>query len=351
MVEFPEPNDEENDDDENFEHHRVICDPKQTLIRIDKFLFDRIPNISRSKISNAAKNGNVLVNGEQVKQNYKVKPGDEISIVFPHPKRESELIAENIPLNIVYEDDDLVVVNKPVGMVVHPGYANFTGTLVNALLYHFENLPKNKKSEGAYPGLIHRIDKDTTGLLVIGKTEKALSNLALQFFNRTIDRRYFAIVWGDPEEDSGTIESYIARSKNDRRVMAAYEDGDTGKYAITHYKVLERLGYVAMVECKLDTGRTHQIRVHMKHIGHTLFGDERYGGNKILKGTTFTKYKQFVENNLKMLPRQALHAKTLAFTHPTTGKWMQFDSEIPEDMQQVMERWRNYSKTTGFTES
>ncbi|MEZ4720745.1 MAG: RluA family pseudouridine synthase [Flavobacteriales bacterium] len=335
---------EEDDQEEIYEHFNIVADDGQAVLRIDKFLFDRLPNASRNKIAAAAKNGNVLVNGQEVKQNYKVKPGDQISIVFPHPKRDLELIPQNIPINILYEDDDVVVVDKPANFVVHPGHGNYTGTLVNALIYHFQNLPKNPKSETAWPGLAHRIDKDTTGLLVVAKTEDALTKLAHMFFHRTIDRHYIALVWGDIESDSGTIEGNIARSKNDRKQMAVYPEGDQGKHAVTHYEVLERLGYVTLVRCKLDTGRTHQIRVHMKHIGHPIFGDKRYGGDKIVKGTTFTKYRQFIDNCFAILPRQALHAQTLGFKHPSTGEFMMFESPIPDDMTQVLEKWRTYAK-------
>jgi len=340
--------DGDDDSDESFEHFQVTADPGQAPLRVDKFLIDRIPHISRSKISTAAKNGNVVVNGESVKQNYKVKPNDEISLVFPHPKHELKLIPQEIELDIVYEDDDLVVVNKPAGFVVHPGHGNYSGTLVNALLHHFGNLPKNAKSEVAYPGLVHRIDKDTTGLLVIAKKEDVLTNLAAQFFNRTTQRFYYALVWGNVEEEAGTITGNIGRSHSDRKQMTVYPDGEEGKHAVTHYEVLERLGYVTLVKCKLDTGRTHQIRAHMKHIGHTLFGDIRYGGNKILKGTTFSKYRQFVENCFQILPRQALHAKTLGFTHPKTGKWMEFECPLPEDMEMVLDKWRVYVKAKSF---
>ncbi|GAB4376954.1 MAG: RluA family pseudouridine synthase [Salibacteraceae bacterium] len=331
------------EDQDAFEHFRFVADGGQSIIRIDKFLFDRLPNASRSKISEAARNGNVLVNGKPVKQNYKVKPGDEISIVFPEPKRDLELIAEDIPLNIVYEDDHLVVIDKPANFVVHPGHGNYTGTLVNALLHHFGKLPKNKSSETAFPGLVHRIDKDTTGLLVIAKSETALNKLASAFFQRKIERNYLALVWGDVEDDSGTIVGNIGRSEQDRMQMAVYPpDSDKGKPAVTHYKVLERLGYVTLVSCKLETGRTHQIRAHMKHIGHPLFGDVRYGGNRIVKGTTFSKYKQFISNCFEILPRQALHAHTLGFEHPATGKWLTFESPLPDDIQRVVEKWRNY---------
>lgn len=337
----------DDEQDDIYEHFHVVADDGQAVLRIDKFLFDRLPNASRSKISDAARNGNVLVNKQKVKPNYKVKPGDEISIVFAHPKRELELIPQDIPLNIVFEDDELVLINKQPDFVVHPGHGNYSGTLVNALLYHFQNLPKNPTSEEAYPGLVHRIDKDTTGLLLVAKTELALNRMAAHFFNRTIDRHYVALVWGDLEEEKGTIEGHIARSKNDRKQMAVYPDGDHGKHAVTHYEVLERLGYVTLVRCKLETGRTHQIRVHMKHIGHPIFGDPRYGGDRIVKGTTFSKYRQFIDNCFQILPRQALHAQTIGFEHPTTGEWMHFSSEIPDDMQQVLEKWRTYVKAKG----
>ncbi|GAB5538731.1 MAG: RluA family pseudouridine synthase [Salibacteraceae bacterium] len=337
----------ERDEDEDalYEHFKIIADEGQTVTRIDKFLFDRLPNASRNKIAIAARNGNVLVNGEEVKPNYKIKPLDEVSIVFPHPKRELELIPQDIPLNILYEDDHIMVINKPTNMVVHPGHGNFDGTLVNALLFHFDQLPKNPNSDTAYPGLVHRIDKDTTGLLLITKTEIALTKLSAHFFNRTIDRYYAAIVWGDLEEDTGTVSGHIGRSPSDRKRMAVYEDGEYGKHAVTHYTVLERLGYVTLIQCKLDTGRTHQIRAHMKHIGHPIFGDKKYGGDRIVKGTTFSKYKQFIENCFTILPRQALHAQTIGFEHPHTGEFMNFKSELPDDMQLVLEKWRAYTKS------
>ncbi|MDP4686150.1 MAG: RluA family pseudouridine synthase [Salibacteraceae bacterium] len=336
---------EDEQEEEIFEHHKLIADSGQSPLRVDKFLIDKIPNISRSKLAVAAKNGNILVNGEVVKQNYKVKPHDEISLVYAHPKRELELIPQDIPLNILYEDDYVTVVNKPSNMVVHPGHGNYSGTLVNALIFHYGQLPKNPTSEEAFPGLVHRIDKDTTGLLVIAKTEDALNKLAAQFYNRTIDRHYYAIVWGDVAEDKGTVTGNIARSNNDRKQMAVFEDETIGKHAVTHYEVLERLGYVTLVKCKLDTGRTHQIRVHMKYIGHPLFGDVRYGGNRIIKGTTFTKYRQFIDNCFNILPRQALHAKSLGFIHPATGEYVYFESELPSDMVEVLEKWRTYSKS------
>ncbi len=328
-------------EDELFEHYNIIVDKGQALLRIDKFLSDRLPNSSRNKIQQAANSGNVMVNKIVVKPNYKVKPYDEISIVLPYPPRETELVPENIPLNIVYEDDEVLVLNKPSEMVVHPGYGNFSGTLVNALIYHFQNLPNAVGNEGR-PGLVHRLDKNTTGIMVIAKTEHALSHLSKQFFDRTSDRRYQALVWGDLKEDEGTIEGNIWRSHKNRKIMDVFPDGEIGKTAITNYKVLKRFGYLTLVEYKLDTGRTHQIRVHSKWIGHPLFGDHEYGGDKVLKGTTFSKYKQFVENCFQILPRQALHAKSLAFTHPKTGEWMQFDSELPKDMQTVIEKWERY---------
>ena len=339
------PGDDDQDEEDNFEHFKVIADPGQAPLRVDKFLIDRIPQLSRSRISVAAKNGNVVVNGVSVKQNYRMKPNDSVSLVFSHPKREIELIPQDIPLEIIYEDDYLLVINKPANFVVHPGHGNYSGTLVNALLFHFGKLPKNKKSEIAYPGLVHRIDKDTTGLLVIAKQEETLTNLAAQFFDRTTARYYYALVWGDVSDEEGTIVGNIGRSHHDRKQMTVYPNGEEGKRAVTHYKVLERLGYVTLIRCKLDTGRTHQIRAHLKYIGHTLFGDERYAGNKILKGTTFTKYKQFVENCFQILPRQALHAKTLGFTHPVTQKWMEFECDLPQDMVEVLDKWRTYVKS------
>ncbi len=327
--------------DELFEHHNIIADKGQAIIRIDKFLTDKLANSSRNKIQQAAADGNIMVNGQVVKTNYKVKPDDEISIQLPYPPRETEILPENIPLDIVYEDDSLLVINKPSEMVVHPGYGNWEGTLVNALIYHFQNLPEAVGNEGR-PGLVHRLDKNTTGIMVIAKTERALTHLSKQFFDRTSDRRYQALVWGDVKEDEGRIEGNIWRSHKNRKVMDVFPDGDIGKTAITNYKVLKRYGYVTLVEYKLDTGRTHQIRIHSKWIGHPLFNDPEYGGDRVLKGTTFTKYKQFVENCFQLLPRQALHAKTLAFTHPVTKEWMEFDSELPQDMQQVLEKWDRY---------
>ena len=332
---------EESEDGALFEHYNLVVDPGQTLLRIDKFLSDRLKNATRSRLQAAADNGNILVNKQPVKSSYKVKPGDEISIVMDYPRRELKIIPEDIPLNIVYEDDELLVINKPAGMVVHPGHGNYSGTLVNALAYHFNALPLFN-SDDPRPGLVHRIDKNTSGLLVVAKTMEAKVSLSLQFFEKTTKRRYVALVWGDLENNEGTITGNIGRSLKNRQVFTVFPDGDYGKHAVTHYKVIERLGYVNLVECRLETGRTHQIRVHMKHIGHPLFNDDNYGGDQILRGTTFTKYKQFVSNCFAMIPRQALHAQMLGFVHPTTGKEMMFESELPEDLSNVIVKWRNY---------
>lgn len=329
-------------EEELFEHHNFTSDPGQELIRIDKFLMDRMANTSRNRIQNAAKSGCILVNGTVVKQNYRVKPKDSISIVLPFPVRNLELIAEDIPLDVIYEDDELVVVNKQDDMVVHPGYGNYTGTLVNALVYHFDNLPHRSQDYFGRPGLVHRLDKHTTGVMIVAKTENALNHLAKQFFDRTTERRYWALVWGDISED-GTVTGNIGRSLKNRKMMTVFPEGDHGKHAVTHYKVLERFGLVTLIECKLETGRTHQIRTHLKHIGHPLFHDLEYGGDIILKGTTHTKYKQFVENCFSLLKGQALHAKTLGFVHPTTNKFLQFDSELPAGFQEVLNKWRTYT--------
>lgn len=329
-------------EDELFEHFRFEVPKGQLLLRIDKFLMNLIQNATRNKIQNAATNGDIYVNDVAVKSNYKVKPFDVVTIMLTHPPYENRIDPEDIPLNIVYEDDALLLINKPPGLVVHPGHGNYTGTLVNALAFHFQNLPMNSSER---PGLVHRIDKDTSGLLVIAKTEAAMTHLAKQFEAKTSEREYVALVWGNVKEEQGTIEGNIARHVKDRMQMAVFANPEVGKPAVTHYKVLERFGYVTLISCILETGRTHQIRVHLKHIGHTLFNDERYGGNLILKGTTFTKYKQFIDNCFKILPRQALHAKTLGFVHPTTGKMMRFDTELPLDMQELIEKWRNYSKS------
>ncbi|MDD3960980.1 MAG: RluA family pseudouridine synthase [Bacteroidales bacterium] len=342
QAEFEAPEniaEEENDDtQELFEHFRFSVDKGQSLLRIDKFLFARIENASRNKIQLAAKEQCIVVNGVPVKANYKVKPNDTISVLMTYPPREIEIIAQDIPLAIVYEDTDLLIVNKQPGMVVHPAYGNYTGTLVNALTFHFQ-----KTSPASAPFLVHRIDKDTSGIMIVAKNELAQTRLAKQFFDHTITRKYAALVWGDFEEEEGTITGHLGRSKKDRKVVTVYPEGDYGKHAVTHYRVLERFGYVTLVECQLETGRTHQIRAHMRYIGHPLFNDQTYGGDTILKGTTFTKYKQFVANCFGLLPRQALHAKTLGFKHPGTNEKMFFDSKIPDDMNQTLEKWRTYT--------
>ena len=324
-----------------FEHFSFLVDKGQAPLRIDKYLMNFVENATRTKIQAAAKNGSIKVNGIIVKSNYKVKPHDDIRVLFEYPPHENLLIAENIELDIVYEDDDLVVVNKPAGMVVHPGHGNYSGTLINALIFHFENLPKNSSNR---PGLVHRLDKDTSGLLVIAKNYESMVHLSNQFAEKTSKREYVALVWGNVKDNSGKIDNYIGRNPKNRLQNIVLDDDkiENGKRAITNYEVLSRLNYVSLVKCTLETGRTHQIRVHMKHIGHTLFNDERYGGDSILKGTTFTKYKQFVENCFKLLPRQALHAKTLGFIHPKSGKLMQFNSELPKDFLSCVEKWENY---------
>ena len=310
------------------------------FVILSKFLMNFIENATRNKIQQAVRAGNVLVNENVVKPNYKVKSGDQVRVVLAHPPHENLLVAEEMPLDILFEDEEVIVLNKPAGVVVHPGHGNYSGTLVNGLIHHIENLPTNSNER---PGLVHRIDKDTSGLLVVAKTEFAMANLANQFFERTTERLYYALVWGNFDEEEGTIEGHIGRSFKNRLQMDVFPEGDFGKPAVTHYRVIERFNYVTLVECKLETGRTHQIRAHFKHIGHTLFNDERYGGNLVLKGTTFSKYKQFVENCFSILPRQALHAKTLGFMHPTKKEFLRFDSEIPDDMQLCLEKWRNYT--------
>ena len=324
-----------------YEHFSFQVDKGQTPLRIDKYLMNFVENATRTKIQAAAKNGSIKVNGVRVKSNYKVKPLDDIRVLFEYPPHENLLIAENIDLDIVYEDDDLLVVNKPAGMVVHPGHGNYSGTLINALIYHFENLPKNSSNR---PGLVHRLDKDTSGLLVIAKNDESMFHLSNQFAEKKSKREYIAMVWGNVKDDRGRINNYIGRNPKNRLQNIVLDDDkiENGKKAITNYEVLSRMNYVSLLKCTLETGRTHQIRVHMKHIGHTLFNDERYGGNSILKGTTFTKYKQFVENCFKLLPRQALHAKTLGFKHPKNGKFMQFNSELPADFKSCIEKWENY---------
>lgn len=335
-----ETNNQEIENEDLYEHYKFVASEGQEPLRVDKFLMNFIENATRNKIQQAAKSGTIFVNEIPVKQNHKVKPRDVVRILLSHPPAEQLLIAEALPIDIIYEDDAVIVVNKKAGMVVHPGHGNYSGTLVNGLIHHIENLPTNSNER---PGLVHRIDKDTSGLLVVAKTEAALANLSKQFFDRTTERLYYALVWGNIEEDEGRIEGSIGRSLKNRLQMDVFPEGDFGKPAVTHFKVIDRFMYVTLVQCKLETGRTHQIRAHFKHIGHTLFNDERYGGNDILKGTTFTKYKQFVQNCFKTLPRQALHAKTLGFTHPTTGEFMRFNSEIPEDISACLEKWRTYT--------
>ncbi len=327
---------------ELYEHYRFTVDKGQAPLRIDKYLFAKLADASRNRIQNAAKAGNILANDQPVKPNYKVRPLDIITIVLAYPPRDTDIYPEDIPLNVVYEDQDILVINKEAGMVVHPGHGNFSGTLLNALVYYFQNTLENIAID-AKPYLAHRIDKDTTGILLIAKNELAQSKLAKQFFDHTIDRTYHALVWGDVRDNEGAITGNIARSGRDRTVMAIYDDEEVGRHAVTHYRVLERFGYVTMVECRLETGRTHQIRAHFKHIGHPLFNDAKYGGDEILRGTTFTKYKQFIQNCFNLIPRQALHAKSLGFIHPSSRNPMIFDSELPDDFQAVLEKWRRYS--------
>lgn len=330
-----------------FERHEIVADNKQSLIRLDKFLMDRLANRSRNKVQNAIRAGSVTVDDREVKPNYKVKPGNTISIVLPKSVEGAyEIQGQDIPLDIVYEDEDVLVINKPFGIAVHPGVGIPNGTVVNAVAYHLQKqaaaLPVKEGNDPDRAGIVHRIDKDTTGLMVIAKNDYAMTHLANQFFLHTIERRYQAIVWGDMEGDEGTVRGHIGRNPNDRKLFMVFPEGEEGKWAVTHWKVLERFYYCTLVECRLETGRTHQIRVHMKSIGHTLLGDPRYGGNQILKGTLFSKYKQFVENCLELLPRQALHAKVLGFTHPRTGEHVRFESELPADMTAVLEKWRTY---------
>lgn len=343
MREEPVNREEQSQDDDLFIHHQIIADRNQSMLRIDKFLMERLPNVTRNRIQGAIKEGFIKVNDGEVKPNYKIRPSDEIKIFLPEPPRDTEVKPENIDLNIVHEDEDLLVVNKPAGMVVHPAFNNWSGTLVNALAYHFQQLPTMPENEGR-PGLVHRIDKNTSGLLVIAKNESSMTHLARQFFDHSIERTYYALVWGIPENQEGTINVNLGRSLKDRRITTAFPDGDMGREAITHYKVIEELRYVSLVQCNLETGRTHQIRAHMKYIGHPLFNDETYGGDKVLKGTVFSKYKSFVQNCFKVIPRQALHAKTLGFIHPATKKHVQFDSELPEDFSNVLIKWREYVK-------
>lgn len=331
--------------EELYEHYNITADKGQGLLRIDKFLTTKLTNTSRARIQAAADNDCILVNGTAVKSSYKIKPQDVVSIVMPYPRREVEIIPEDLPLHIVYEDDDIVVVNKEAGMVVHPGHGNYNGTLVNALTFHFRDLPLFQSGEQR-PGLVHRIDKDTSGLLVVAKTERAHTKLAKQFFDHSIVRRYHALVWGNLAQDEGTIRGNIGRSLKDRLRMAVFpEDSEEGKHAVTHYRVIERFAYTTLVECHLETGRTHQIRAHFTHIGHPLFNDERYGGDKLLKGTTFTKYRQFVDNCFALMPRQGLHALSLGFEHPSTGEQVYFESSYPADFAACLDKWRNYHKT------
>ena len=331
---------DEADNKELFEHYKIIVDPGQAQLRVDKFLMDKVENTSRNKLQEAASAGNIHVNNIAVKSNYKVKPGDVVQIVLEHPPREIELIPQDIPIDILYEDDDLILVNKPAGLVVHPGYGNYSGTLVNALVYHFENLP-NQSELGNRPGLVHRIDKNTSGILVIAKTESSMTHLAKQFYDRTIDRRYLALVWGDVKED-GVVKTNLGRSLKNRKIMDIFPfEGDIGKHAITRYKVLERYGYVTLVECKLETGRTHQIRVHMKSIGHPLFNDPEYGGASVLKGKPTANYRRFVQNCFDLIPGQALHARSLSLDHPSKkGEIISYESELPEGFVAIIERFK-----------
>lgn len=324
-----------------YEHYSFVIDKGQSPVRIDKFLTDKVAFATRNKIQNAIDAGSVRVNGEATKVSYKIKPEDEIKVLFEKPPRDTTVIPEDIPLDIIYEDNSLLVVNKPAGMVVHPAHGNWTGTLVNALVYHFQNLPEMEGNEGR-PGLIHRIDKDTSGVLVIAKSDTAMTYLASQFFHHTIERTYVALIWGEPEEDSGTITGHVGRSFKNRKVMDVFPDESQGKHAVTHWKVLKRLRYVTLIQCNLETGRTHQIRAHMKYFGHPLFNDAIYGGDKIRKGTQFSKYKSFVHNCFTILPRQALHAKSLGFIHPVTKEQVYFETELPEDMKTVLDRWEKY---------
>ena len=343
MVDYIDQEETAEDSDELYEHHRIVVDKKQALLRIDKFLMDRLPNVTRNKLQGAIKSEAVQVNQKPVKVSYKVKPLDVITVTLAEPPRDTDIVPEDIPLNILFEDNELLLINKPAGMVVHPAYNNWTGTLVNALVYHLQNLPTTQNGEGR-PGLVHRIDKDTSGLLVIAKTDYSMAYLAKQFYDHSIERTYYALVWGNVKEDAGTIKGHVGRSPKDRRVMCVYPEGDYGKHAVTHYKVLRRYKYVTLVQCNLETGRTHQIRAHMKHIGHPLFSDATYGGDKILSGTPSGSYKSFVENAFKLMPRQALHAKSLGFVHPTTKDFLQFNTELPEDFKQVLDKWELYAE-------
>lgn len=330
----------ENDEQDLYEHHRIVVDKGQSLLRIDKFLMNRLLNISRNRIQNAADAGNILVNTVPVKNSYKIKPMDVISIVLPHPPRDTEIYPEDIPLDIVYEDEYIIIVNKPAGMVVHPGFNNYTGTLVHALAFHVQNLP-NLKGNVARPGLVHRIDKDTSGLLVISKDELSMTFLAKQFFDHSIQRKYRALVWGDLDKD-GTVTGYIGRSLKDRKIMDIFDEEEKGKWSVTHYKVIQRFNFVTLIECQLETGRTHQIRAHMQHIGHPLFSDESYGGDRILKGNANGFYKHFVENCFDICPRQALHAQSIGFIHPHTKAYVEFEAPFPADMKSLIDKWSEY---------
>jgi 23S rRNA pseudouridine1911/1915/1917 synthase len=331
---------EENEEELHL-HHKIVADKGQGPIRIDKFLTDRIAHSTRTKIQEACENGSVTVNGNPAKNNYRIQPGDVIEVNLPEPVRHNEIIAQDIPLDIVYEDDTVLVINKPAGMVVHPAYGNWDGTLVNALVWHFQNLPTGRNGS-IRPGLVHRIDKDTSGLLVIAKTETAMTHLANQFFHHTIAREYLAMVWGVPKEPKGTINVNLGRHPRDMKITLAFEDTTIGKHAVTHYEVLKQMHYVSLIACHLETGRTHQIRAHMRYLGHPLFNDAPYGGDKILKGTTFTRYRQFIDNCFKIMPRQALHARLLGFVHPVTEEFMQFEAPLPSDFQQLLDKWEHY---------
>ena len=330
------------EEDELYEHHRVVVDKGQGLMRLDHYLKHHIPNVTRTKLQSAIEADSVKVNDKTAKSSYKVKPLDVITLSLPHPPRDTDIVAENIPLHIVYEDNELLIINKPAGMVVHPAHGNWTGTLINALLYYFQNLPTGRNGE-TRPGLVHRIDKDTSGLLVIAKTDYAMAHLARQFFEHSIERTYLALVWGEPKQAAGTITGHVGRSARDRRIMDIFADGSQGKHAVTYYKTLQSFRYLSLVQCNLETGRTHQIRAHFRHIGHPLFSDTTYGGDKILRGTTSGSYRAFVENCFALMPRQALHAKSLGFVHPRTKEWLQFESELPADFRNVLEKWKNYA--------
>lgn len=343
-----EQNINDNKESQNlFEHYTFIVDPKQSAIRIDKFLFDRMPNVTRNKLQEAIQNEHIKVNEKKIKSSYKVKSEDKIVVSLPSPPRNEDIEPENIPLDILFEDKDVLIINKKAGMVVHPAHQNWNGTLVNALMYHFNNLPEMKNNEGR-PGLVHRIDKETSGLLVIAKTEIAMKKLSKQFYDHSIERTYQALVWGTPIKEKDTIKVNLGRSFKDRRIIEGFADNTFGKKAITHYKLIEEYHYISLIECKLETGRTHQIRAHMKHIGHPIFNDKTYGGDKVVKGNRFTNYKKFVENNFKLMPRQGLHAKSLGFVHPTSNKKMFFDSELPDDFQEVINRWKKYNKSINY---